>query len=64
MKYLRQFMIILLFSFLGELLKYVLPFPVPARCLCGDFRPFRRTCCLRAQGWVLLRGPLLPPAQE
>ena len=30
MKYLRQFMIILLFSFLGELLKYVLPFPVPA----------------------------------
>ena len=29
MKYLRQFMIILLFSFLGELLKYVLPFPVP-----------------------------------
>ena len=27
MKYLRQFMIILLFSFLGELLKYVLPFP-------------------------------------
>ena len=33
MKYLRQFMIILLFSFLGELLKYVLPFPVPARIL-------------------------------
>ena len=30
MKHLRQFMIILLFSFLGELLKYVLPFPVPA----------------------------------
>ena len=30
MKYLRQFMIILLFSFLGELLKFVLPFPVPA----------------------------------
>ena len=30
MKYLRQFMIILLFTFLGELLKYVLPFPVPA----------------------------------
>lgn len=30
MKYLRQFMIILLFSFLGELLKYVLPFLVPA----------------------------------
>ena len=29
MKYLRQFMIILLFSFLGELLKYVLPLPVP-----------------------------------
>ena len=30
MKFVRQFMIILLFSFLGELLKYVLPFPVPA----------------------------------
>lgn len=30
MKYLRQFLIILLFSFLGELLKTVLPLPVPA----------------------------------
>ena len=30
MKYLRQFMIILLVSFLGELLKYVIPLPVPA----------------------------------
>lgn len=30
MKYLRQFMIILLVSFAGELLKYLIPFPVPA----------------------------------
>ena len=30
MKYLRQFMIILLVSFWGELLKYVIPPPVPA----------------------------------
>ena len=30
MKYLRQFMIILLVSFVGELLKYVIPLPVPA----------------------------------
>ncbi|MGN0142829.1 MAG: CidA/LrgA family protein [Roseburia sp.] len=30
MKYIRQFLIILLISFLGELLKSVLPLPVPA----------------------------------
>ena len=30
MKYLRQFMIILLVSFVGELLKYASPLPVPA----------------------------------
>lgn len=30
MKYLRQFMIILMVSFAGELLKYIMPFPVPA----------------------------------
>lgn len=30
MKYLRQFMIILLFSLLGETLKYVLPLPIPS----------------------------------
>lgn len=30
MKYLRQFMIILLVSFVGELLKYAIPLPVPA----------------------------------
>ena len=30
MKYLRLFMIILLVSFAGELLKYIMPFPVPA----------------------------------
>ena len=30
MKYLRQFMIILLVSFVGELLKYVILLPVPA----------------------------------
>ena len=30
MKYVKQFLIILAVSFLGELLKYVLPFPVPA----------------------------------
>lgn len=30
MKYLRQFMIVLLVSFWGELLKYVIPLPVPA----------------------------------
>lgn len=30
MKYLKQFTLILLISFIGEILKYVLPFPVPA----------------------------------
>lgn len=30
MKYLRQFMVILLVSFVGELLKYAIPLPVPA----------------------------------
>lgn len=30
MKYLKQFLIIILISFMGELFKYVLPFPVPA----------------------------------
>ena len=30
MKYVKQFLIILAISFLGEFLKYVLPFPVPA----------------------------------
>lgn len=30
MKYIRQFLIILLISFLGEVLKVVLPFPIPA----------------------------------
>ena len=30
MKYIKQFMIILAISFIGELLKYLLPLPVPA----------------------------------
>lgn len=30
MKYLRQFLWILLFSFVGEVLKYLIPLPVPA----------------------------------
>ena len=30
MKFLRQFIIILVISFIGELLKYILPLPVPA----------------------------------
>ena len=30
MKYVKQFMVIIIFSFLGELLHEVLPFPVPA----------------------------------
>lgn len=30
MKYIKQFMIILALSFVGELLKYLLPLPVPA----------------------------------
>ena len=30
MKYLRQFGIILVFTFIGELLKYVIPLPIPA----------------------------------
>ena len=30
MKYVNQFLVILAISFLGEFLKYVLPFPVPA----------------------------------
>ncbi len=29
MKYIRQFLIILLFCFLGELLKYLIPLPIP-----------------------------------
>lgn len=30
MRYIRQFLWILLFSFLGELMKCILPFPIPA----------------------------------
>ena len=30
MKYLKQFLIIIAFSFLGELLHYLLPLPIPA----------------------------------
>lgn len=30
MKYIKQFMLILFISFLGEILKYILPFPIPA----------------------------------
>ena len=30
MKYLHQFLLILFISFLGELLKFLLPFPIPA----------------------------------
>ena len=30
MKYLRQFMIIMIISFVGEVLKYLIPLPVPA----------------------------------
>lgn len=30
MKYLKQFLIIILFSLIGELLHYLLPFPIPA----------------------------------
>lgn len=30
MKFVKQFLTILIFSFLGEVLRYVLPFPVPA----------------------------------
>lgn len=30
MRYIKQFLVILLFTFLGELLRGVLPFPVPA----------------------------------
>ena len=30
MKYIRQLLVILIVSFLGEALKYILPFPVPA----------------------------------
>lgn len=30
MKYLRQFLLILLISFIGELLKYLIPLPIPA----------------------------------
>lgn len=30
MKYLRQFLIILVISFIGEILKYFLPLPIPA----------------------------------
>lgn len=30
MKYLKQFMLILAISFVGEVLKYFLPFPIPA----------------------------------
>lgn len=30
MKYIKQFLIIIAISFAGELLKYILPFPIPA----------------------------------
>lgn len=30
MKYVRQFLIIMLFSFIGEGLNYIIPFPIPA----------------------------------
>lgn len=47
MKYLRQFVIILLISFLGEILHYLIPLPVPASIygillmlLCLHFRVF------------------------
>ena len=30
MKYIKQFLVILAFSFTGELLKLILPFPIPA----------------------------------
>ena len=47
MKYLKQFVIILLVSFLGEILHYVIPLPVPASIygillmlLCLPFRVF------------------------
>ena len=30
MKFLRQFMIILAISFIGEVLKYIVPLPIPA----------------------------------
>lgn len=30
MKFLRQFLIIMLFSFIGEGLNYIIPFPIPA----------------------------------
>lgn len=30
MKYVRQFLIILVFSFIGELLKFLIPLPIPA----------------------------------
>lgn len=30
MKYIKQFTLILFISFLGEILKYILPFPIPA----------------------------------
>lgn len=47
MKYLKQFVIILLISFLGEILHYLIPLPVPASIygillmlLCLHFRVF------------------------
>ena len=46
MKYLRQFMIILLFSFLGELLKYVLPF-IPAGAGLMDAWDALRPICVQ-----------------
>lgn len=30
MKYLKQFLVILVFSFLGELCRYLIPYPIPA----------------------------------
>lgn len=30
MKYIKQFLIIISISFIGEILKYILPFPIPA----------------------------------
>ena len=56
MKYLKQFLIILLISFIGEILKAVLPLPVPAS-IYGMAILF---VCLVMASWGVLKPMLVP----
>lgn len=44
MKYIREFLIIISVSFLGEVIKYFVPLPIPA-CIYGLIIMFTLLCC-------------------